>query len=421
MSNRSKQIFRSVALERAASPEQLDYLVSITRPFDWIFGCLIVLILAGVITWSIIGRIPTRAPGEGILIGGGRVVDAVSAAAGRLQSVDVAVGDRVSKGQRVARLLQTDIEQRYRSAIEVYRERERQDADLSARIDRELAEKTRNFAKLEEAFEQVIRATGQRIAYLTTEVKNLEGLLAKGYTTRRNVADRRRELADALQRREDTQNEILKLRAQKTDLVSQRARERQDSQFRLNEARRQMQQLAGELGRNTEVLSPIEGRVIEVKISPGSVLSVGTPIVGIETEGRELTALVYIAADRGKTVKPGMEVRLEPSTIKREEVGTLLGTVVRVSEFPVTPQGMLAMLHNDNLVTRFTRNGAPYAAVVHLQEDPTTVSGFRWAVGKGPPIRLTSGTLVRAEITTRKQRPFDLVIPIAKRLTGLAG
>jgi len=49
------------------------------------------------------------------------------------------------------------------------------------------------------------------------------------------------------------------------------------------------------------------------------------------------------------------------------------------------------------------------------------VSGFRWAVGKGPPIRLTSGTLVRAEITTRKQRPFDLVIPIAKRLTGVAG
>lgn len=420
MSNGSKQIFRSVALERAASPEQLDNLVSITKPFDWIFGCVIALTLAGVITWSFIGRIPTRAASEGILIGGGRIVDAVSASAGRLQSVDVVVGGHVSKGQPIARLVQTDIEERHRGAVEIYNERQRQDADLNDRITRELAEKTRNFAKLEKAFEQIIQATTQRIDYLSSEVKNLEGLLTKGYTTRRNVEDRRRELTEAMQRREDTQNEILKLGAQKTDLFSQRAREREDSQFRLNEARRQMQQLAGEFGRNTAVLSPIEGRVIEIKVSPGSVLSVGTPVVGIETQGMELTALIFIHADRGKTVKPGMEVRLEPSTVKREEVGTLLGTVATVSEFPITPQGMLAVLHNDNLVTQFTREGAPYSAVVHLQPDPSTVSGFRWAVGKGPNIHLTSGTLVRAEITTRKQRPFDLVIPIAKRLTGLA-
>ena len=39
--------------------------------------------------------------------------------------------------------------------------------------------------------------------------------------------------------------------------------------------------------------------------------------------------------------------------------------------------------------------------------------------GRGLPIRLTSGTLIRAEITTRKQRPIDMVVPIIKRLTGI--
>jgi HlyD family secretion protein len=420
MSN--QRVFRAVALDRIASPEQLDHLVRITKPLDWVAGLVLLLCLAAAVAWSIIGSIPTRVPGEGILISaGGRVVDAVSAAGGRLASIDVVVGDHVSQGQAIARIVQTDVEERQRSAAEVYREREREHSVLVGNIERELAAKFKNFATLEAAFNQIIHATDQRIDYLLVEVKNLEGLLAKGYTTRRNVEDRRRELSDAQQRKTDTENEILKLRAQKVDLETQRDRDRQDSQFRVNEARRLMDQLASELGRNTQVASPIEGRVIEVKISTGSVLSVGTPVIAIETEGTTLDAVIYIPADRGKSVKPGMEVRLEPSTVKREEFGALVGTVATLSEFPMTPQGMAAVLHNDTLVSRFSRDGAPYAAVVKLQHDEGTVSGYHWAVGAGPAIRLTTGTLTRAEITTRKQRPLDLVVPIIKRLSGIAG
>ena len=122
-----------------------------------------------------------------------------------------------------------------------------------------------------------------------------------------------------------------------------------------------------------------------------------------------------------KSVRPGMEVRLEPSTVKREEFGTLVGTIMSISEFPITPQGMLAELRNDSLVTRFSRDGAPYAALVRLERDESTTTGYHWAVGRGPQMRLTSGTLARAEITTRHQRPLDLVVPLFKRLTGIAG
>jgi HlyD family secretion protein len=422
MDSPSAGLFRAAALERAASPEQLDHLVGITKPFDWVLALVIFLALATAIAWGVLGRIPTRTPGEGILVSsGGRVADAVSAAPGRLASIEVAVGDHVSQGQPIARIAQTEIEERHRNAVEVHREREHEHADLTAKVERELAAKAENFTKLEAAFDQIIKATDQRIEYLTGEVKNLEGLLTKGFSTRRNVEDRRHELTDAQQRKEDTRNEILKLRAQKTDLETQRERETQESEFRLNEARRQMDQLAGELGRNTQVISPIEGRVLEVKVSPGSVLSVGAPVIAIESEGATLEAVVYIPAERGKSVKPGMEVRLEPTTVKREEFGTMVGTVETVSEFPITPQGMAAVLHNDSLVTRFAHDSAPYAAVVRLQPDDATVSGYRWAVGSGPPLRLTSGTLTRAEITTRRQRPLDLVVPMLKKLSGITG
>jgi HlyD family secretion protein len=422
MSRASDRIFRAAAIERLSSPEQLDQLVRITRPLDWAAILAIGLALTVVVVWSLVGRIATRAPGEGILIiGGGKVVDAVSAAAGRLASQDVSVGDHVSQGQLIARIAQTDTEQRHRNAVQVYREREREHADLNARIDAELSAKARNFAKLETAFEQIIRVTNQRVEYLTGEVKNLEGLLAKGITTRRNVEDRRRELTDAQQRREDAQNEILKLRAQRLDLETQRAKDREDSQFRLNDARRQMEQLAGELERNSRVMSPIDGRVIEIKVSTGSVLAIGTPVIQIESEGLTLAAVVYLTGDRGKDVKPGMEVRIEPTTVRREEFGSLIGTVRTISDFPMTPQGMLAVLHNDTLVSRFSRDGAPYAVVAELQHDDTTPTGYRWSAGRGPQTRLTTGTLIRAEITTRERRPIDLVLPNIKRLTGLGG
>jgi len=241
MSDVSQRTFRAVALQRAASPEQLDHLVRITRPLDWIIIFVICVALIAAVTWGIVGRVPTRAAGEGILIsGGGRVVEAASAAAGRLATIGVMVGDHVTQGQPIAEIVQTDIQQKHASAVEVFHEKERQHKDLIEKTERELASKRQNFAKLEAAFNQVIKATSQRIDFLAVDVKNLEDLLAKGLTTRRTFEERRRDLTDAQQRREDTQNEILKLRSQQTDLETQRERESQTSEFALNDARRQL-------------------------------------------------------------------------------------------------------------------------------------------------------------------------------------
>lgn len=417
-----QRTFRAAALDRAASPEQFDHLVVITKPSDWIWAAVICLLLVAAIIWGIVGRIPTRVSGEGILISNGdRVVDAVSAAAGRLASVSVAVGDHVARGQPIARIVQTDIEQKHSEAVAVLGEKQREYAVLAARVQSELVVKSENFTKLEDALNQVIRATTQRVQFLTVDVRNLEDLLAKGFTTRKNLSDRREELTSAQQRLDDTRNQILKLRADKTDLETQRDRELRQSQFSLNEAERQVSATEESLSQNTQVISPIEGRVVEVKISTGSVLAVGTAVVEIESEGNTLEAVIYIPPDQGKRIKPGMQVQLEPSTVKREEFGMMLGTVETVSDFPMTPQGMTAVLHNETLVTRFSHDGAPYAAKVVLEQDASTTTGYRWAVGNGPNLRLTSGTLTRAEITTRHQRPLDLVIPLIRHLTGIDG
>ena len=420
MKQGTETIFRSAAVERLSSPEQLDQLVGITRPFDWVAVAAMALGLAVLIAWGVLGKIPTRVEGEGILLSsGGRLVDAVSGVAGRLASIDVAVGDEVKPDQVIAHVGQTEIEQRLAQAKEVLREREREHDELSATITREIETKLANYAAQESGLNDAIAAADQRAIYLTAEIAKLEPAVSNGFVTRKYVEDRRVELNAARLRMVDAQNDILKLKAQRLDLQSQRDRDRMQSQFRVNDARRLVEQFTAELDRGSRILSPATGRVVEVKVSGGSVLAVGTPVIEIETAGERLDATIYLPPDRGKDIRPGMEVHVEPTQIAREEYGAIIGKVAAISEFPVTPQGMAADLHNDTLVKRFSEHGAPYAAKIQLEPDASTVSGYRWSSGKGPPVRLSSGTLTHAEVTTREQAPIGLVIPLVRRLSGM--
>jgi HlyD family secretion protein len=292
---------------------------------------------------------------------------------------------------------------------------------LTTTITREIETKLANFAAQEAGLNEAIAVAGQRESYLAGDIAKLEPAVANGFVTRKYVEDRRVELNGAKQRSVDAQNDILKLKAQRLDLQSQRERDRMQSEFRINDAKRLVEQLSAELERGSRIVSPAEGRVVEVKVSAGSVLTAGTPVIEIETEGRTLEATIYMPPDRGKNIRPGMAVHVEPTMIVREEFGAIIGEVVAISDFPVTPQGMAADLHNESLVRRFSQDSAPYAAKVRLEPDPTTVSGYRWSSGKGPPVRLSSGTLARAEVTTREQPPFELVVPMLKRLSGIGG
>jgi len=422
MSTGSEKIFRAAAMEQLSSPEQLDQLIDVTRPADWIGALVIGASLAAIVAWSVVGRIPTRASGEGILVSeAGGVVDAISAVAGRLDRIEVAIGDRVAKGQVIARIVQTDAEQRYRDDAEALKEREREQNELAAAIKREMEIRAADATAQKSGLDQSVKAAEQHVAYLTNEIAVVEALNAKGLVTLRELEALRADLAATKQRITDSQNEIQRLDGQLRETESQRELDRLAAQFKVNEARREMEALAGAIARNSQVMSPIDGRVFEIKVSAGGVLAAGTPVAAIEPEGASLEAIVYVPADHGKNIETGMEVRIEPSAVKREEFGTMSGKVAAVSEFPVTPEGMSAVLHNDALVKRFSQQGAPYAIRVKLEPDAATVSGYRWSSAAGPPLHLSAGTLARAEVTTSEQPPINLVIPLLRRVSGTGG
>jgi hypothetical protein len=175
-----------------------------------------------------------------------------------------------------------------------------------------------------------------------------------------------------------------------------------------------------EPGAGSRVTSPYAGRVMEIRVREGNVVGQGDPILSLEptgaTEGPE--AVIYIPAAEGKKIRPGMEVKVSPSTVKREEFGFILGQVISVGEFPVSQQGMLRMLGSEELVDKFSNIEAPIEIQVKLLPDPTSASGYKWS-SKAPTITIANGTLCSVQIVLERKPPISLVIPLLKETVGV--
>jgi hypothetical protein len=63
-----REIFRSAALNRMSSPEQLDQMLEVTTPKYWIALVAVALMLLCGLAWGFYGRMTTKAMGRGMVI-----------------------------------------------------------------------------------------------------------------------------------------------------------------------------------------------------------------------------------------------------------------------------------------------------------------------------------------------------------------
>lgn len=96
----------------------------------------------------------------------------------------------------------------------------------------------------------------------------------------------------------------------------------------------------------------------------------------------------------------------------------MVGRVSYVAEYPATPQSMGLLLQNEALVRELAGGAPPIAARAALLP-ASNASGYQWSSAAGAPVKLTSGTLCRADIVVDRQRPIALVIPILKKSVGV--
>lgn len=417
----AEKLFRKAALERMASPEQLDTQVTAADARAWIALGGLVLGLVFLLAWGIFGSIPTNVPAKGILIPqGGRVVSAMSPAAGVVDRITVKVGDHVTKGQVVARIRQDETRQRLGHARQIEAEKAGHLQGRRGVLEQELKATLATIAQRQAALEQSAAAARERITYLDQQLRNRQEMLAMGFATAETIQAAQNDLSRARRELADSQAQISSARAEAMQARLNTDREMRQLEENVANAGRQVAELSTGIGLSSEVLAPADGRVNEIRVTEGVVLATGQPVLGIESAGTVLQAVVFIPTEHGKKVRPGMHARIAPATVKKEEKGTLVGMVATVTPFPATREGMAAVVQNETLVAEFSKKGAPFEARLDLAVAHTP-SGYAWSSGQGPDIDLTSGTTVEASIAVREQAPIALILPFFRRVVGVDG
>lgn len=380
----AKRLFRKAALDKMASPERLDEMMAVTAPAGWWALGALGLILLSAVLWSIFGSIATKVHGNGLLIRGDAVLDVSLGSSGRLEEILVTPGDVVQGGQVLARVSQ---------------------ADLVLRIDNTRDE----LQTLMEQTEKQSLSTGRILAQLQGQRRELEekaevqeSMLERGLVTKGTLLTTRAQLASVAQS------------------IAEQQAQRSARSNRLDEVQRELGELENQLAGTAEVLSPYRGRVLELMVDPGNLVAPGMRLLTLEAMEGPIDAIVYIPAGEGKKVKPGMAVRISPSTVKREEYGFILGEVKKTSEYPVTPEGMARVLRNEQLVGSLTGETAPIEVVTTLFPDASTTSGFRWSSSEGPPHEVFTGTICEASVIVEEKRPISYVLPIFKEALGVS-
>ncbi len=475
----SKKLFRKEALERLSAPEQLDQLVSVVSPKTGLWLATLGGLTAAALGWGILGRIPITVQGQGVLIFPSQVVSFQSTGAGRLLNVRVKAGDRVKKGEVLATLDQSDLQNQLQQAQLKLMQLQLQDQNANRLQSQRVLLDQKTIAQQRESLLQNLQTTQSLTPVLRDKglisiqsdrlnlekrVQVLQDLLptqsqrfqvrqqlqregaisgdavlqARGdfLSTQVQVNDAQSQLkqldvkeASAQQQFLQSLNSIQSLQAQLKDLDRQAATQaQQDLEVNTNRlkeiqaTKRTIAQLEAQLKDSGQVISAYDGTVLELAATPGQVIAQGSRLgsISAQTSSAQLSSVAFINVGDGKKIKPGMQISITPSTTKREEFGGISGSVTHVSAFPVTKDGVVSLVGNPDLAQSITAKDAQLQVDADLKTDPSTFSGYQWSSSKGPQLSVTSGTTTTVQVTVEERAPISFILPILKSWTGIS-
>ena len=374
--------FREEALRAQSAAEQLDKPLPLLRPSLWALLLALLGFTAAIGVWSVLGRLPVRIQGRGVLLRPEALVPVQSPSDGPLQQILVQEGDCVRAGQAIARIelvqLRATLEASQRRIAQL--RRQNQLAFLQAQRERALA---------------------------ADDLDRLLPYRGSGAIAEETYIDKERQL-------------------QRLD--SQQLAESQQRLQAINDEMLALRRQQEEYQRNSLVVSPMAGCLVEQLVQPGAVVTAGTSLFSLDRRDRRqgLVSLAYFPVQDGKRLKPGQLVRITPTTTKAQRHGGIRGRILVLRALPVSREGLRRRLGLDSLVEAVqpagTSGGAGQPlieAVTSLEPDPRTRSGYDWGGGPGPDISLTPGTGTEVSVLVENRQPISYVIPLLRDISGI--
>ena len=415
--------FRKAALEKLSTPEKLDQLIKVTGPKAWIALFTVSLALSTGIGWAVFGKVKTKLNAIGVVLGG-EVHEVVSTSNGQLVKLKVAIGDRVKEGDIVAAIQQPELAQQIEDAKAVLSDRKLEMGKLmsygsqGSQLEGELISQNRVSIQGE------IESEKKKLLFLNNQLESENNLLAKGLIVKSQVANTKQQIDASLNTIERLKSQMVETSSRKLNIGFDLQQKIASQNQRIAEAERNLQFISERYETQSNIRSSYSGEVVEVLTDAGVVVGAGTPLFKLKDQhgnqvSNKLKAVLYIPSQDGKKIKKGMEAFVVPSTVQPQEFGFIKGKVTYISDFPITQQGMMTSVKNDQLAKGLLSSGPLFEVHVEFEKDTNSYSGFRWTSAKGPNIAIKEGTSCTGKITIKQENPATIVVPAFKKFFDL--
>lgn len=405
--------------QRLSSPDHLGQILKVTSHKLWVALAGILLLIAVGVMWGVLDRIPTTVMSQGIILRAGGVLPIVSRGSGMIANLSTRIGQHVHANQVIATIAQPDLAEKVNALKETL---------AKTKADRDRALEIRlNQSRLE------IKAANRQEAILDRDIEDLQTqssaaseevhmqstLFNDGIVPKVDVIAAQQHVVDINGQLADRKARLAQLAAERIEYESGPLTSDPEFESRILDLQSSIREAERELTTAQEVVSPYDGEVLELKVSQGMSVAAGAPLLTLQREDSDLELVAYVPSLEAKTVNPGMEVQISPSTIKREEYGYMKGIVRYVFAYPATPAAIMREVENEALVNSLTGNGPVTEMQIALRRNPKAVSGLLWSSPAGPSVNITGGTLCVADVITRTRSPLAIAFRFLAQNSGL--
>jgi HlyD family secretion protein len=391
------------AARQSLETEQ-DKMMKVTSFQGWLSLAVVGASLIVLIVWGIVGSIPERIEGQGIVIRGGGLRQLRASGGGTLSKLTIKTGDDVKDGQIVGEITQVGSSEEIKTS--------RQNLDTAQR-EYEIS-RAENEATMAGYRSQISGADADKKGTLLLlqkskeELARLKEALEKGYVTARRVETQERDAASLESQVNAKDAQIASLNAQIRS-VQQGIRAKEDAVAR---ARREFERVGVVSNSLAQIQSTVVGRVVELKRRTGDLVQNGDVVAIVEPPGAGIEPVVYINSGNGKRIKPGMEAQVLPLTVRPDEFGYMTAKIGVVGEYPVTSEAVKAVTGNDQIVQELLASGSKIEVHAVLQPNPKVPSGYAWSTSSGPPFQIEGGTRVTVAVVVARKPPISYVLPV---------
>lgn len=441
-----KELFSSRALQQRHRVGERTAPITLLRPPLKATLALGLLIALGGGLWATLAEIPITVVGIGVLLPPGTITTSTSQTDGvaywmfqqpgerwhqqalQFQKRPGAFSDRamaelarailtagsVQKGipanqQDIAGLLH-----RYRGTrvptgrLLVWVHSSRQTASLSSalnQLDRSLAASAAQQGNIEEQQAGLRRELSSRQRYLA----GMQRLEARGFVSRTSILNEQATVDGISSQISTNNNQLITL-----------ARDR-------DQAYQALRDLLATLVQQQLVFAPRQLYLDQVLVPDGAAVSRGQELLKLSDQSLVGTTLVPVFLDSNAMaqVRPGMTAIATPAGYRRAEVGGIRARVVFKSRLPGTLETVTSSVGLRSLAQQIVaRDPAPTKIILALERAEGTGAvnsgGYQWSSRSDLPFPPTPGERLDVEITTRRVRPIELVLPILRQNLGLA-